>query len=375
MTLFFSAFAVLYILFVIGLIYHWRSIPETAITEPAELSISVIIPSRNEEDRISLLLADLTAQNYPTTLFEIIVVNDHSEDNTSQIAKEYLKNAPFKSIVIDLQSGSAGKKDALLAGITAASGEVILTTDADCRVEPSWLKSVAASFHRETVMLCGPVSYFPGSNLLEKMLEIELCSLVVSGAVTLRNKIPSMCNGANLAYRKSAFFQVQGFQGNENIMSGDDEFLMHKMFSAFPGKVRFLKDRRAVVRTKATGTIHELLEQRKRWAGKWKKYSLVQTKIFASSIFLANLIFLFLGIFTLAGFIPVQVFCSLLAGRIVAEYVFLQIAMNFFGKKLRIHIFLIMQAFYPLYVVFFGLIGQAGTYSWKGRKIESYVRY
>ena len=189
--------------------------------------ISLIIPARNEETNIGKLLAALSNQSYPKELTEIIVVDDHSTDNTATIVQQF----PFaKLIQLKEDAINSYKKKAIEKGIAEATGELIVTTDADCNVNPGWLRAINSSFSDESVkMSFGAVRIQSDQTIFSRLQALEFSSLIGSGASTAAFGFPTMCNGANLAFTKEAFLQTNGYTGNEQIASGDDEFLMRKI--------------------------------------------------------------------------------------------------------------------------------------------------
>ncbi len=180
-----------------------------------------------------------------------------------------------------------------------------------------------------------------------------------------------MCNGANLTYLKSVFYEVSGFTGNENLASGDDEFLMHKIAAKYPKKVRFLKNQDTIVETNAHTNWRSFYNQRKRWASKWQHYNNWQTTALAAFVFLANLVVPLSFGFWFFDFISTKILLLILLLKYSAEFIFLSLIINFLRKKSLIWLIPFVQIIYPLYVVFFGLVAQKqGEYVWKGRKLK-----
>ncbi len=187
--------------------------------------------------------------------------------NTAEIVLTFASQDPR---FILLASRGEGKKEALTTGINSSRGEIIVTTDGDCRVSVEWLKTVQKYFQApRTKMVFGGVK-LEGSSFFSALQSHEFLSLLGTGAATLWYGFPSMCNGANLAFRKAIFFEVGGYANNLHIPSGDDEFLMRKIFQLYPDGIQFVSDSDAVVYTPASPELKEFVHQRVRWAGKWK---------------------------------------------------------------------------------------------------------
>ena len=143
-TVFYSAsflFLLLYGVMISAFIIGWNKIKpfeSHAIQNPVSHFFSIIIAVRNEENNISALLSDLQNQDFPVDNYEVIIVDDNSTDKSPNIVKSFCKKYPqlFHQLFL---SGSTGKKRALQKGIEHARGDVVVTTDADCRMSSGWL--------------------------------------------------------------------------------------------------------------------------------------------------------------------------------------------------------------------------------------------
>ncbi|MCU0324904.1 MAG: glycosyl transferase family 2, partial [Spirosomaceae bacterium] len=214
------------------------------------------------------------------------------------------------------------------------------------------------------------VTFFDKSRLSDSVQIIEFASLVGSGACAMAIQKPNMCNGANISYRKDVFFEVGGFSGNENLASGDDEFLMHKIAAKYPDKVQFLKSQKSIVETYAHHSFKSFYLQRKRWASKWKHYQNKSVSALAVFVFLANFSVILVSGWYFFGDLSLRLFLVFLAIKFSAEFIFLSLILKFLHKKSLIPIIPIVQVIYPFYVSFFGLIAQGDGYEWKGRKLK-----
>jgi cellulose synthase/poly-beta-1,6-N-acetylglucosamine synthase-like glycosyltransferase len=350
--------------------------------------LSVIIPVRNEAENILFLLQDLEKQTYPKEQFEVIIADDDSTDDTLKIIRLFQENATINLIINRLPpktNNASPKKRAIDSSIQLAKGKLITTTDGDCRVGERWIETIT-NFQAKTeaYLVSGAVTFFENydinkkslirritHSLIEKAQIIEFGSLVGSGACAMFIQKPNMCNGANLTYLKSVFYEVGGFAGNENLASGDDEFLMHKVAAKYPEKVYFLKSQDVIVETHAHDSWKSFYNQRKRWASKWQHYNNWQTTALAVFIFLANFILLLAFSYWLLALIPAKALLVILFLKFSAEFVFLSLIACFLRKKYLIWLIPFIQIIYPFYVVFFGLVAQGKSeYIWKGRKLR-----
>lgn len=332
-----------------------------------EQSITVIVPFRNEEQNLPNLLKSLAGQNYPSKLYELILVDDHSTDHSASIVRQFIDEHSNFTLLV-LPEGVEGKKKAIDFGVRHCVHEIIVTTDADCTVPPNWLKSISSSFTRQLNMLVGGVKIVSGPTLFSKLQAMEFASLVGSGFATLGFHLPTMANGANLAFRKTAFQKVNGYVGSYHIASGDDEHLMQKMHAQFPGSVRPMTDAQSVVLTKPLPTLSDFVRQRLRWAAKWKHNPSVITQSVAVLVLIFQITYaISLVMVVLQGF-DNQLLIFLLLAKWVLEFLFLY-AVHLF-LKLRWHwlSFFLLQLCYPFYVIAVGAQSLFVRVEWKGRR-------
>lgn len=308
--------------------------------------ISVVIPFRNEK-----VLFDLSRIDYPADKCELIVVDDS-----------------------DKPGHTPGKKAAITSGVSAAKGDIIATTDADCHVPSTWLREINKGFQNPVVkMLVGGVRIEENKSFFSRLQSLEFVSVAATGAATLSLGLPTMSNGANLSYRRNAFFDVNGYQGNEHIASGDDEFLMNKFSRKWKNSVTYLYSQDALVTTMPAATIGEFVSQRLRWAGKWRHNISLPTRVFAMVVWLFHLAFVILPFAAALGFITWKLFFILAGVKIFIESVFLIQAANFFRIRWRWFSFLALQCIYSFYVISTGLVSQIHLPEWKGRAVETKV--
>ncbi|MEP6700181.1 MAG: glycosyltransferase [Bacteroidota bacterium] len=362
----------LFALYSLLIIYYWRAwtaIPDyiPSISSP-QIKIAVIIPARNEEENIGKLLQALQEQTYPADLFEVIVVDDHSTDHTASIVQQY----PTVKLVQLKEDGiNSYKKRAIETGIAAASGELIITTDADCLPLPNWLKTIAAfREEKQSVFTAAPVVMDCNSSVLQVFQTMDFMMLQgMTGAAVYKKKL-SMCNGANLGYEKKAFTMVNGFTGIDNIASGDDMLLMHKIWKQYPDGVYYLKSKEAIVSTQPMKTWKDFLNQRIRWASKAGRYDDKRIFFVLLLVYLFNFSFLILAI---AGLFYHQYWIylgGLWVAKTMVEFPLFISVSGFFNKQWAVKLFFFFQPLHILYTIISGLFGQFGKYEWKGRNVK-----
>ena len=325
-------------------------------------SISIVVPMRNEAHNIQGLLNSLASIQYPADKWEVILVDDHSTDR-------------FQSTVYKiLTSTSPGKKAAITTGVQAAKGDIIVTTDADCRVPSLWLQKINRAFQDpEIQMMVGGVRIEENGSFFSQLQALEFVSVAVTGAATLGLGYPTMCNGANLSYRREAFIKTGGYTGNEKISSGDDEFLMNKFSKTSRGSIGYLYSSDSVVATSPRPNFTTFLSQRLRWAGKWKSNISFGTQAFALVVWLFHLAFIAMAFSAGFGFISWILFIILASAKVFVEALLLIPAAKFFKVKWRWISFLVLQFTYSFYVITVGFMSQILSPDWKGRAVEAKV--
>jgi len=337
--------------------------------KPSIQTFSIIIPFRNEEIHLRELLNSLVKINYPKNKFECIFVNDESTDTSVKIIEEFLyKTALNFYVVNNLRASSSPKKDAINTAIQTANFEWIVTTDADCTVPKYWLQLFDEfSKVNNSVMMVGPVSYnILNYSFLENFQLLDFLSLQAATLGGFGIKKPFLCNGANLAYKKTVFTKLNGFQGNENIASGDDIFLFEKFYEKYPCRVHFLKSNQAIVSTKAIKSWKELIQQRMRWAAKSSSYTLSRGKFVGIIVLLMNLAFIYclLCLFYDQVNTLYYFYCMLL--KFLVDFIVIKQIAIFYDSK-RIKAYFLGSLLYPFFSSYVFFKSLTSSYTWKER--------
>lgn len=340
--------------------------------------ISIIIPARNEAENIGKCLQSILANNYPAALLEIIVIDDFSEDDTDKIAACILEKRNGRVLLLKdyLSEGerlNSYKKKALEIAIGEASGDWIVTTDADCIVSDNWLKQLSIAMNNgRTQFIAAPVSFAPYStpDLLYYFQSLDFMTMQGITAASIKNNMGNMCNGANLAFRKSAFKEVGGYKGIDHIASGDDMLLMHKIQTKFPNGIVYLKSEAAIVQTPAQPDWKSFLNQRIRWSSKADKYNDKKLTMILALVYFFNLNFLILTIAALFNPHLWYWLLGTLAAKVLTELIFLAPVAKFYKKSNEIFYFALLQPIHIIYIIFAGFLGKFGSYKWKGRTVK-----
>ncbi len=363
----FLSLSLLRILFVQWLAVMWLRIPGVKTRSRSSSTFSVLIPVRNEAENIIRLLQDLENQDYPQNYFEVIVIDDHSEDKTVDLVKEFIEKSGLTIRLVQLDEQN-GKKAAITLGVDQAVHDYILATDGDCRLSAAWIRSFASRFEDtdNPNMVAAPV-HMESNDLFTNVQSLEFSALIGYGASSLQMGLAGTCNGANIAYKKKIFHEVGGYTGNEKIPSGDDEFLMFKIFNKYRGSVVFLKSQGAVVKTPAKKTLKDLINQRIRWSSKWKFHKSIYVTTTAITFFVDYAMLVVAVTMAMLGMMDHSLVASVLLLRWLTEYYYVSNVVRFLGGKPKWLNFLAMQIIYPVFVIFLGIASIFGIYHWKGR--------
>jgi cellulose synthase/poly-beta-1,6-N-acetylglucosamine synthase-like glycosyltransferase len=330
--------------------------------------ISVIVPVRNEADNLAGLIGCLLQQRYQTERWELIFVNDHSDDGTAQELEGWTGISSISMRVFHNPEGETGKKAALARGIAQARGEWIVTTDADCRMGKNWLASIAhMQEKKQPNMIFSPVVFDHGNKrFFGKFQAMEFLTLMATAAGSSNLERAVFCNAANMAFRKQAYLQLEDPLVS-NVISGDDTLLLQKMKKLNPRRIVFNKSRQALVWTHPVARIRDFWQQRKRWVSKSRHYKDKDILTTGTIVFITNLWMLML----MAGafFSPVYLKALILgfAWKFIVDMILLIPVVSYFQQHDLWKYYLPAQILYPLYSTLTALAGQAGGFNWKNR--------
>ena len=372
LVILFSFFLLYYIFFLFEIHNGLKKVSDRPnIVENNEF-ISVIIPFRNESKNILQSLISLSNQSLPKERFEVIYVDDNSDDDSFEILKEADKPENFILLKSPFSIEERGhKKQALKYAIEKANGEIIVTTDADCYHNENWLKLLTDYFDKQTAFVSGPVEFESNGTIFQDLQKLEFSSLILVGAGLIGINKPIICNAANLGFRKSVFYKVGGYEDNLNLSSGDDEFLMQKIYEKTDYKIRFCYNEEAKSFTEANKSIADFYQQRKRWASKgfhYKDYSIVLKLTVIFLFYLSLPIQFFIGLFFNQLFL--LTFVLSLTLKFVIEYRIVNFDRNSLFGKTSLKLFLLAEIVHIPYILISGITGIFGNYKWKGRKVK-----
>ncbi len=377
MMIFLGVLSFLYIGVLLYLLYGFHQLKESfGKNTPPKTTFSIVIPLRNEAENLPKLFDSLRKLYYPKEFFEILLVNDASEDASEELCRQFINSKSGLDIKLLQNQRLTGspKKDAVTTAIKTSKNEFIITTDADCVLPQKWLQEFNCGLAATGAkLLAGPVMTWKeeGSkkSFLELFQEIDFLSLQIATMGGFGVQQPFMCNGANLCYEKAAFEEVDGFRGNDGISSGDDIFLLEK-FSKKGLKTSFLKSKDAVVLTKAQPGVEALIQQRLRWAGKMSASQGIFAKMLGLLVLLMNLSLVLSFVAVVFKFFPPGIFLFLFLLKFNVDFILIYSSAGFFGNERVLKNYFWCSAIYPVLSSYVALRSFFGGYNWKGRRFK-----
>ncbi|MEZ4852904.1 glycosyltransferase [Flavobacterium sp.] len=323
-------------------------------------TFSIVVPFRNEKENLPKLLNAIAKLQYPKDFFEVLLVDDDSDDGYSLD----VENWQFAIQVIKSErKTNSPKKDAITTAISIAKNNWIITTDADCVVPQNWLKTID-NYIQTTYkkMVVAPVKYENRTGFLHQFQQLDFLSLQATTIGSFGLQIPFLCNGANFAYEKAFFYTLNGFKGNDSIASGDDIFLLQKAVQFNKKLVGYCKNNGCVVVTQSVASWQNLFQQRVRWASKTTKSKLFAARAIAFSVFLLNFIIV-LGVF----YVPFLMLVVMLI-KLILDGLFLRTAAGFLKVALKGFVFSFLL--YPFFSAVVAVYSLFGRFNWKGRRFR-----
>ncbi|MBI9070096.1 MAG: glycosyltransferase [Melioribacteraceae bacterium] len=336
------------------------------------ITATIIIPFRNESEKILKSLESIENQSYSINHFEVIYVDDNSEDDSLEKLKTNISKENIRVINLDNSiHDRAHKKQAIEAGIGKSDNEIIVITDADCTHDIEWLNNLLSYFENDTALVSGPVQFSSDGTMFQELQQIEFSSLIIAGAGLIGSGTPTICNSANLAFRKKVFYEVDGYNDNKHLSSGDDEFLMQKIANTTKYNIKFCTNKKTIVKTEPNSSLTSFFEQRKRWASKGVFYK--ENVLILKLVLIFLFYVLFPSTFIIGLFLnPIYLimFFSLFIIKGISEYFVMSTGQKIVYGKRKLKYFFLAELVQIPYIIISSLLGLFGNYSWKGRKVE-----
>lgn len=331
------------------------------------IPVTVVVAVRNEAGQIIELLKSFTQQDYPSKLLNMLVIDDHSEDDTANKVNDYISGSGSDNIQL-LRNNGQGKKDALWLGLNTSRSDLVLMTDADCLLPVNWVKTMASAYmHQDVKMLLGPVRLVPSGKLLMQFQELEFLSLLASTAGAAAVKLPLMGNGANIGLDRKSAIEIKTFHDG-NIVSGDDMFTLIAMRKKYGSKaVSFVYSSEAQIETQLQHSLNGFIQQRMRWVSKSRSYRDINVVLSALIVALFNFSLLLLMLASFYSSIFLLVYLLFVLFKFMIDYPLMYIYTGFAGRRKLLRWLLPLEFLYPVYVSSISLIGLVLPYHWKGR--------
>jgi glycosyltransferase involved in cell wall biosynthesis len=373
MIIFILCITFLYALLIGSFIYGFDKVAGFKFEESSiKTKFSVIIPFRNESENLLELLDSISKLKYLNSNFEIIFVDDESKDTSVEIIKNYLDKTKIDfKIIQNNRTSKSPKKDAISTAIGISKNEWIITTDADCLLPYLWFECFNSFInHNKCKMIVGPVAYYKIHTFLDRFQAFDFLSLIGATIGGFGLKIPFLSNGANLAYKKDFFKILNGFEGNLDIASGDDVFLLQKAIEKNRDSVMFLKATEAIVLTKPQPDFVSLKSQRVRWASKTTQYKNTFGKLTGLLVLLMNATLISSLVFAVIGSLNFNILAIIFLLKLFIDFVLLYKTASFFNQKHLFKSYLTSAICYPFFSVYIASISLFSNYKWKNRDFK-----
>lgn len=292
--------------------------PKKSSKKLPEIGVSVIICAKNEAGNLKNFLPTIINQVYPD--FEIILINDASSDETSEVMETFAKNcSKIKIITVkNIETFWGNKKYALTLGIKAAKNEHLLFTDADCcPVSNNWIYEMTQNFNSEKTIILGYGKYVKEKSLLNLLVRFETLLTAMQYFSYAKIGSPYMAVGRNLAYHRSEFFKVKGFINHMHIKSGDDDLFIQDAANKKNTIITTSKD--SFTESIAPNTFSEWFQQKRRHISSANHYRFTH-RFFLGLFFLSKVLFYFLAI-VLSFFYPIKVLLPLIVFYFVVQFI------------------------------------------------------
>lgn len=369
---------VLYLFTIGALVYGFDKVKDFKLGDlKSQNKFTVIIPFRNEANNLPELLSSIYRLNYPITHFEIILVNDESQDNSIEIIntfipKSNLKNSAAITVIDNVRRTNSPKKDAISSAIKKAKYDWIITTDADCILPKYWLDAFDEFIQSHNPnCIIAPVRYQQPKSFLDRFQTLDFLSLQGATIGGFGIKFPFLANGANFGYKRSVFQEIDGFTGNDNLASGDDIFLLEKFKQLSHKAVAYLKSDLATVTTKPVSNFEALVQQRIRWASKTSLNPNWFSKFIGLVVLLSNLVCILVFISMLVQILNTKTAVALLVIKVGIDFLLLFKSARFFKQESVLVSFLLSSIFYSLFSVFIVILSIFNPFQWKGRTFKN----
>jgi len=338
------------------------------------LSVTVLVPARNEEKAIRRCLESLHKQTYPRELYQVWVIDDRSIDNTAQVVENFIKDKHNFRLLHHRPSGDhpTYKKQALQFAIQQVDSEIIMTIDADTTAHSRWIEKMVSQYLPETGLVAGLVTFIreEEKTFFHKIQTLEFGGLVFCGVGSVGNGNPIICNGSNLSYRRQAFIDAGGYSSHLHLPSGDDDLLLQNIHKKTNWKVHYSIDPETINYTRPVDNLSDFLNQRARWASKSIHYPSRWVFILMFSIYLFYLMIFLLAPLSFGGWFRWEIYLAGVGLKMVPEFLLIYKSMSILRRKDLLPWFPVAEVLQVPYIVYTGLRGFFKKFTWKDKSRE-----
>lgn len=375
---FFVGIAV-YVFSMLALLYGLQH-PSQA-TNQQELSVSVVVAARDESEKLPDLIRNLAAQTYSN--YEVIIVDDRSSDDTGEIVRRAVKRYGGCFKLIEQGSVTAGespKKSALQKGIEASGGEIVLLTDADCRVQSGWVAGIVKCFAPDVVMVLGYSEIVSANEaktwrtrLFENWQSFEFATLVANMAASANLGSPFGASGHNLAFRRAAFDTVGGYKSVMNRVAGDDMLMLSLIRQAGLGRIVYADDKDTMNSSYVLSSWSKFRQQRARWASSGTHHFGADKlfMLYAIGGLAVNMLAMFGAMWAWADWIGWGTWASCVLLKFTVDALFYTAALRRFNRLSWAGYLPLWFVTQPLYLLAMAWWGQRGVFQWKGTTVNA----
>ena len=366
---------VIYVILFMMLRLGWSNVPAYVDNGKIKhyVKVSVVVVARNEEDNIVALLEGLENQSYSNSFFEVLIVDDSSEDKTVDKIERFIVGSSLDLKLLRLEESlndNKSKKAGISYAMKFAEGDIVVLTDADCVLQKEWLETIV-SFYDEykPKMIIAPVSYFPSKTFLNNFQVLDFLAMQGVSCSSSGLKRPLICNGANVVYERALFSELNVFEKDE-VASGDDIFMLQKTYAKYPDSIRYLKSQASIVSTYSCKSWGELFQQRLRWAGKVRYFDSKESVLMLTYLLIVNIMIIVFALLSPFDIRYLIYFIASFSVKLLVDIVFLWPVAKFFRQSHMLSLVLVVQFVHFIYMAVVGILSNILPYKWKGRKLK-----
>ncbi len=358
-------FAIIFLLTIIFLIYSlliYSALNKLLRLEKlntAELTLSVVIAAKNEAKNIPSLISALKQQNYSADLFEVIIVDDNSNDNTFEVVKSNIAELSNFKVIHAEEKNYPAKKGALDIGIKHASNPYIVITDADCIPSPDWLRSFAGKFSQGNDFVFGIAPYRQTKSFVNKIAAFENLRAHMIMFAFAKLGFPYSAAARSFGFSLSAFEKIKGYENTTETVSGDDDLLLREAVKNGM-KIGLVTAENAFVFTDTKQTYKEYKNQKLRHTSTSHHYSL-KIKILMALWHISNIVLLLSAIlifYNSVFFLPVFL-------KLIIDLFLINIFQNNFGYKFNLFEVIPLQIIYEIQLIYFFILAKKFSAKWQ----------